>query len=43
VDNSNAIEALIIDLSGVLLCLGIVTAQNIIELKNNNNQQNANQ
>ena len=43
VDNSNAIEALMIDLSGVLLCLGIVTAQNIIELKNNNNQQNANQ
>jgi hypothetical protein len=43
VDSTNAIEALMIDLSGVLLCLGIVTAQNIIELKNNNNQQNANQ
>jgi hypothetical protein len=42
VDNSNAIEALIIDLSGVLLCLGIITAQNVIELRNNsNNQQNA--
>lgn len=35
VDINNAIEALMIDLSGVLLCLGIVTAQNIIELKNN--------
>ena len=43
VDINNAIEALMIDLSGVLLCLGIVTAQNIIEFKNNNNQQNANQ
>jgi hypothetical protein len=42
VDNSNAVEALIIDLSGVLLCLGIVTAQNIIEFRNNsNNKQNA--
>ena len=44
VDINNAIEALIIDLSGVLLCLGIITAQNIIEFRNNsNNQQNANQ
>jgi hypothetical protein len=42
VDINNAIEALMIDLSGVLLCLGIVTAQNIIEFKNNNNQQDAN-
>ncbi len=33
VDKDNAIEAMIIDLSGVLLCLGIVTAQNIIEFK----------
>jgi len=30
----NAVEFLIIDLSGVLLCLGLVTASNIIELKN---------
>jgi hypothetical protein len=34
VDNTNVIEAIIIDLSGVLLCLGLVTASNIIELKN---------
>jgi hypothetical protein len=40
VDKDNAIEALMIDLSGVLLCLGIVTAQNIIELKNGKNEGN---
>ena len=39
VDKDNAIEALMIDLSGVLLCLGIITAQNVIELKNGKNGQ----
>ena len=34
IDITNAIEALTIDLCGVLIALGIVTAQNIIELKN---------
>lgn len=34
IDQANAIEALTIDLCGVLIALGIVTAQNIIELKN---------
>lgn len=34
VDLQNAVEVLIIDLCGVLIALGIVTAQNIIELKN---------
>lgn len=34
VDLSIAVEVLIIDLSAVLLCLGLVTASNLIELKN---------
>lgn len=34
VNHDNATEVLIIDLCGVLISLGIVTAQNIIELKN---------
>lgn len=34
VDITIAVEVLIVDLSGVLLCLGLVTASNIIELKN---------
>ena len=34
VNEANAIEALIIDLSGVLVALGIITMQNVIELKN---------
>ena len=34
VDTSIAIEALIVDLCGVLLSLGLVTAANIIELRN---------
>ena len=36
VDKDNVVEVLIIDLCGALLCLGLVTAQNIIELKNGN-------
>lgn len=40
----NAMEALIIDVCGILICLGIVSAQNIIEFKNgstpNQNQGN---
>jgi len=35
----NATEVLIIDLCGVLIALGIVTAQNIIELKNGKQSQ----
>lgn len=34
VDITIAVEVLIVDLSGVLLCLGLVTASHIIELKN---------
>lgn len=34
VDSTIAVEVLIVDLSAVLLCLGLVTASNIIELKN---------
>ncbi len=37
----NATEVLIIDLCGVLIALGIVTAQNIIELKNGKNSNNS--
>ncbi len=44
VDITIAVEVLIVDLSGVLLCLGLVTASNIIELKNgpknDNNESN---
>lgn len=39
VDLSIAVEVLIIDLSAVLLCLGLVTASNLIELKNGSKQQ----
>jgi len=39
VDLTNVVEVLIIDLSGVLLCLGLVTASNIIELKNGKNNE----
>jgi len=34
VSNTNVVEVIIIDWCGVLICLGLVTAQNIIELKN---------
>lgn len=34
VNHDNATEVLIIDLCGVLISLGIVTAQNLIEFKN---------
>lgn len=34
VDITIAVEVLIVDLSGVLLCLGLVTASNILELRN---------
>jgi len=34
VDISNAFDFLVADLCGIMLLLGIVTAQNIIELKN---------
>ena len=40
--NTNVIEAIIIDLSGVLLCLGLVTASNIIELKNGSKKDESN-
>ena len=39
VDTSIAIEALIIDLSGVLISLGIVTAEQVIKLKNGGNNE----
>lgn len=46
VDITIAVEVLIVDLSGVLLCLGLVTASNILELKNgpknDNNENNEN-
>ncbi len=35
-DLSNVVEVIIVDLCGVLICLGLVTASNIIELKNGN-------
>jgi hypothetical protein len=41
VTDKNATEVLIIDLCGVLIALGIVTAQNIIELKNGKNSNNS--
>ena len=40
VDLSIAVEVLIIDLSAVLLCLGLVTASNLIELKNGKKDAN---
>lgn len=40
VTNENSAEMAIIDLCGVLIALGIVTAQNIIELKNGKNSGN---
>jgi len=43
VDASNAVEIMIIDLAGVLLCLGLVTASNLIELKNGNKNENQQQ
>ena len=36
VNEANAIEALIVDVCCVLVALGIITAQNIIDLKNGN-------
>tara|TARA_R110000868_G_scaffold23387_1_gene94399 strand:- start:3017 stop:3247 length:231 start_codon:yes stop_codon:yes gene_type:complete len=33
VDLTNVVEVLIIDLSGVLLCLGLVTAEQILSFK----------
>ena len=45
VDITIAVEVLIVDLSGVLLCLGLVTASNILELRNgpkNNKQDESN-
>lgn len=41
VDSSNVVEVLIIDLCGVLLCLGIVTAEQVIKLRNGNNETEA--
>lgn len=41
VTEGNATEVLIIDLCGVLIALGIVTAQNIIELRNGKNSNNS--
>jgi len=34
VDNSNAVDALIVDACVVVMCLGIVTAEQVIKLKN---------
>jgi len=34
IDHSNVVEALWVDVSGLLLCLGIVTAEQVIRLKN---------
>jgi hypothetical protein len=42
IDTTIAIEALIIDLCGVLVVLGIVTAEQVIKLKNGNNQDDTN-
>lgn len=42
VDAKNVIEVLIIDFSALFLLLGLVTAQNIIELKNGKQTTNAN-
>lgn len=39
VDITIAVEVLIVDLASVLLCLGLVTASNLIELKNGNKQK----
>jgi hypothetical protein len=39
VDITIAVEVLIVDLAAVLLCLGLVTASNIIELKNGKNNE----
>jgi hypothetical protein len=33
VDHDNAVQALIVDCSVILICLGIITAQNIIQFK----------
>lgn len=38
VNETNAIEALIVDVCCILVSLGIVTAQNIIDLKNGSNE-----
>ena len=40
VEHDNVAEVLIIDLSTVLLLLGIVTAEQIIRLKNGNKSEN---
>ena len=40
VDLSIAVETLIVDLCGVLIALGIVTAEQIIKLKNGENNTN---
>jgi hypothetical protein len=42
VNESTAIEALITDLCGVLIALGIVTAEQIINLKNGNKSNEPN-
>ena len=39
VDLSNVVEVLIIDLCGVLLCLGLVTAEQIISFKSGNSKE----
>jgi hypothetical protein len=40
VNEINAIEALIVDVCCVLVALGIITAQNIVDFKNSNNEEN---
>lgn len=40
VNETNAIEALIVDVCCVLVALGIITAQNIIDFKSNKNEGN---
>ncbi|MBX3165575.1 MAG: hypothetical protein KF900_13955 [Bacteroidetes bacterium] len=39
VTDSNAAEVIMIDIAGVFLCLGIITVQNLIELKNGTPKQ----
>jgi len=42
VNDSNAVEVLIVDVSVVLILLGIVTVQNIIDFKNGNSEKTEN-
>lgn len=39
IDHDNVVEALWVDVCGMLLCLGIVTAEQVIRLKNGGDKQ----